>query len=98
MLDLYIGYNEHGLAEISCDLTTFQSPYSTLHLVILPMGWTNSVPIFHNDITSILQPEIPNITIPYIGEVPIWGLETRYALKDGSEERIPENLDIYHFV
>ena len=30
MLDLYVGYDERGLAESSRDLTTFQSPYGTL--------------------------------------------------------------------
>ncbi|KNZ79579.1 hypothetical protein J132_09168 [Termitomyces sp. J132] len=35
----------------------FQTPFGTLCLVTLLMGWTNSVPIFHNDITFILQPE-----------------------------------------
>ncbi|THH15278.1 hypothetical protein EW146_g5172 [Bondarzewia mesenterica] len=35
------------------------------------MGWTNLVPIFHDDVTFILQPEIPDTTIPYIDDVPI---------------------------
>ena len=60
MLDLYVGYNECGLVETSHDLTTFQSPFRSLRLVTLPMGWTNSVPIFHDDVTCILQPEIPD--------------------------------------
>ena len=71
MLDLYIGYDERGLAETSRDLTTFQSPFGTLRLVTLPMGWTNSVPIFHDDVTFILQPKIPEFTIPYIDDVAI---------------------------
>ena len=54
MLDLFIGYDEWGLAETSHDLTTFQLPFGTLRLVTLPMGWTNSVPIFHDDVTYIL--------------------------------------------
>jgi len=54
MLDLYVGYDEHSLSSALCDLTTFQSPFRLLHLVILPMGWTNSIPIFHNDVTHIL--------------------------------------------
>ncbi|KAG5640517.1 hypothetical protein H0H81_011877, partial [Sphagnurus paluster] len=37
------------------------------------MGWSNSVPIFHDDVTYILQPEIPDKTIPYIDDVPIKG-------------------------
>ena len=56
------------------------------------MGWTNSVPIFHDDITCILQPEIPNITVLYIDNVPIRGPAEHYVLADGTEECIPENL------
>ena len=40
------------------------------------MGWTNSVPIFHDDVTFILQAEIPHTTIPYIDDVPIRGPAT----------------------
>jgi hypothetical protein len=32
------------------------------------MGWTNSVPIFHDDVTFILQAEISHVTIPYIDD------------------------------
>ena len=98
MLDLYIGYNECGLAETSCNLMTFQSPFSALHLVTLPMGWMNSVPIFHDDITHILQPEIPDTTMPYIDDIPIRGPESCYILSDGTEERIPENPGICRFI
>ena len=54
MLDLYIGYDEQTLLEDSRDLTTFQTPFGALRLVTLPMGWTNLVPIFHDDVTYIL--------------------------------------------
>jgi hypothetical protein len=98
MLDLYVGYDERGLAPDSCDLTTFQSPFGTLRLVTLPMGWTNSVPIFHDDVTCILQPEIPHVTVPYIDDIPICGPAKRYVLVDGTEERIPDNTGIHCFV
>ena len=98
MLDLYVGYDERGLAPDSHDLTTFQLPFGALRLVTLPMGWTNSVPIFHDDVTYILQPEIPNTTIPYIDDVPIRGPADRYMLPDGTEERIPDNPGIRRFV
>jgi hypothetical protein len=62
------------------------------------MGWTNSVPIFHDDVTYILQPEIPDTTIPYIDDVPIRGPEGRYTLPDGTEERIPSNPGIRRFI
>ncbi|KNZ78147.1 hypothetical protein J132_01672 [Termitomyces sp. J132] len=33
------------------------------------MGWTNSVPIFHDDITFILQPEILHNMLSFIDDV-----------------------------
>jgi hypothetical protein len=98
MLDLYVGYDERTLSESSRDLTTFQTPFGALRLVTLPMGWTNSVPIFHDDVTFILQPEIPEVTIPFIDDVPIKGPASRYMMDDGSYETIPENSGIRRFV
>ncbi len=86
MLNLYVSYDKHGLMETSRDLTTFQLPFSALHLITLPMGWTNSVPIFHDDVTCILQPEIPETTVPYIDDVLIRGPATHYLQPDGKEE------------
>ena len=60
ILDLFVGYDERGIAPASRDLMTFQTPYGALHLVTLPMGWTNSILIFHSDITYILQPDVSN--------------------------------------
>ena len=62
------------------------------------MGWTNSVPIFHEDVTYILQPEIPHTTIPYIDDVPIRGPATRYLTEDGSPETHLDNSGIRRFV
>jgi len=98
MLDLYVGYDERLLSEQCRDLTTFQTPFGAMRLVTLPMGWTNSVPIFHDDVTHILQPEIPDWTIPYIDDVPVKGPATRYQDKDGNYETIPENNGIRRFV
>jgi hypothetical protein len=55
ILDLYLGYDEHLLAESSQDYTTFQMPFGALRLVTLPMGWMNSIPIFHKDVTCTSQ-------------------------------------------
>jgi hypothetical protein len=96
--DLYVGYDERTLAESSRDLTTFQTPFGALRLVTLPMGWTNSVPIFHDDVSFILQPEIPDVTVPYIDDVPVKGPKSRYMRHDGSYEMIPENPGIRRFV
>src|SRR5271170_544295 len=78
MMDLFVGYDERALASSSRDLTTFQTPYGAMRLTTLPMGWTNSVPIFHDDVTHILQEEIPHVTQPYIDDVPVKGPATRY--------------------
>lgn len=98
VFDLYVGYDERVLAESSRDMTTFQTPYGALRLVTLPMGWTNSVPIFHDDVTYILRAEIPDVTMPYIDDVPVRGPLTRYELPGGGFETIPENSGIRRFV
>jgi hypothetical protein len=76
MMDLYVGYNERTLAASSRDYTTFQTPYGALQLTTLPMGWTNSMPIFHNNVTHILQPEISCVTQPYstMNEILRWNI------------------------
>jgi hypothetical protein len=62
------------------------------------MGWTNSVLIFHDDVTFILQAEIPHVTIPYINNVPIKGLIATYQKVNNSYKTILENLGICWFV
>ena len=54
------------------------------------MGWTNSVPIFYDDVTFILQDEISHVTKPYIKDVPVG--------EDGTVtyEVISENPGIRH--
>jgi hypothetical protein len=97
-LDLYVGYDEREIDEKSRDLTTFQTPYGAMRLVKLPMGWTNSVPIFHEDVSAILRDEIPKYTRPYIDDVPAIGPRTRYELPGGGYETIPGNPGIRRFV
>lgn len=98
VLDLYVGYDERLLAESSRDMTTFQTPFGALRLTTLPMGWTNAVPIFHDDVTHILRDEVPEFTLPYIDDVPIRGPPTRYEIPGGGYETIPENTGIRRFV
>lgn len=97
-LDLYVGYDERTLATASRDMTTFSTPYGALRLRTLPMGWTNSVPIFHDDVCYILREEIPAYTRPYIDDVPVKGPSSRYELPDGTYETLPENPGIRRFV
>ena len=99
MLDLYVRYDEWTLLEDSRDLTTFQTPFGALQLVTLPMGWTNLVPIVHDDVTYILQLEIiPDVTVPFIDDVPIKGPVSKYRNRDRVYETIPENTGIRCFV
>ena len=98
LMDLFVGYDERALAVSSRDYTTFQTPFGAMRLTTLPMGWANSVPIFHDDVTHIFRPEIPKITRPFLDDIPVRGPATRYVLPDGTEERIPENPGIRRFV
>jgi len=98
ILDLYIGYDERVLAERSRDLTTFQTPFGALRLVTLPMGWMNSVPIFHDDVTYTLRDEIPRYTLPYIDDMPVRGPTTRYEKADGTLEVLEKNPGIQRFI
>ena len=98
MLDLYIGYDEKLLTESSHDYTMFKNPYGVLCLTKLLMGWTNAVPVFHNDVMHILQLEIPQFTIPYIDDVPIHGPTTAFQSADGVFGTIPENHSFHHFI
>jgi hypothetical protein len=86
MFNLYVGYDERLIAESSCNYAIFQTPYGALRLVTLSMGWTNSVLIFHAEITYILQPEISTFTIPYIDDIPVKGPKSHYELEDGTYE------------
>ena len=96
--DLFVGYDEREIAESSRDLTTFQTPFGAHRLTTLPMGWTNSVPIFHDDVTFILRDEIPANAAVYVDDVMTKGPTTDYRLPDGSFETIPENPGIRRFV
>jgi hypothetical protein len=98
ILDLFVGYDNCPLAEDSRDMTTFQTPFGAMRLTTLPMGWTNSVPIFHDDVTHILQPEIPHVTIPYIDDVPVRDSPSQYANPAGCPAVIKGNPGIRQFV
>ena len=69
-----------------------------MRLVMLAMGWTNSVPIFHDDITEILKPEITHITIPYIDDVPVKEPAERYEIALRQYKTIAENPGIRQFM
>ncbi|KNZ74850.1 hypothetical protein J132_05951 [Termitomyces sp. J132] len=57
------------------------------------MGWTNSVPIFHNDITFILQPEIPHNVLSFIDDVGAKGPKD-WKIVNGKTAKHPTNPNI----
>lgn len=98
VLDVFVGFDNRDIHEDSRDYTTFQTPFGALRLVKLPMGWTNSVPIFHDDTTYIMKDEIPHVTLPYIDDCAVRGPATRYETEGGGFETIPGNKGIRRFV
>ena len=98
MLDLFVGYDHRTLDVSSRDLTTIQSPIGALRLTCLPQGWTNAVAIFHEDVTFILEPEIPHVAWPFVDDCGIKGPASRFETEEGSYEVIPENAGIRKFI
>lgn len=97
MMDLFVGYDHRALAEVSHDLTTFQTPLGTFCLTVLLQGWTDSPAVFQNDVAFILQYEI-DVAPNFQDDINILGPRTRYELPNGSFETIPHNTGIRRFV
>ena len=98
VFDLYVAFDQRKLDPRSRDMTTFQTPLGTFRLTSIPMGYTNSFQIMHNDVTFILQDEIPNTTIPFADDIGVKGPATRYEKPDGTYETIEGNPGIRRFV
>ena len=98
MLDLYVGYDHRVLDVSSHDLTPFQTPLGAYRCTVLPMGATNTVAIFHRDVTFLLEPEIPNIAKPFLDDIAICGPASRYETLGGGYETICENNGIQRFI
>ena len=98
MMDLFAGYDQHLLHPDSQDLTTFNSPLGPHCLTTIPMGYTNAVQIYQADMSFILQDEIPCYSYPFINDLPVKSVTTRYKNLDGSFETIPDNPGIRRFI
>ena len=97
IMDLFVGFDHKALAEELRDLTTFQTPLGTFHLTILPQGWTDSPPVFQNNVAFILQHEI-DIALNFLDNINVLGPKTRYENSDGSFETHFNNKKICHFI
>ena len=98
VLDALVGYDHQLIDEWSRDLTTFQSPLGSLQLTVLPMGWTNSVSVFHGHITFILQDETPEKARPFIDDIACQRPRTTYPDLSGEPTRISKYTEVWKFV
>ena len=98
MMDLFTGYDQCSLHPDSRDLTTFNSPLGPHRLTTIPMEYTNVVQIYQADMSCILQDEIPCYSYPFIDDLPVKSVTTRYENLDGSYKTIPDNPGIRCFI
>ena len=98
MFDLFVGFDQQALVSQSRDLTTFQTPLGTYRLTSILMGNTNLMQIFYRDTMFLLQEGIPDITIPFVDDIPVKGPLTRYKIGEKTYETIPENKGIQCFI
>ena len=98
MMDLFAGYDQGLLHPDSWDLTTFNSPLGPHRLTTIPMGYTNTVQIYQADMSFILQDKIPHYSYPFIDDLPVKSVTTRYENPDGSYETIPDHPGIRCFI
>ena len=77
MGDLYSGYDQFQLDIQSRDLTTMKTPLGLVRMCTLPQGATNSVAHMMNGMNKVLRDFIPQITMPFLDDVPIKGCDER---------------------
>jgi hypothetical protein len=73
-------------------------PLGPHRLTTLPQGHANAVQVYQGDTAFILQHEIPEYTSPFVNDVPVKSVQTRYQRADGTYETIPNNPGIRHFI
>ena len=71
--DLYSGYDQFQLAIDSHDITTMRTPIGLVRMCTLPQGATNSVDHMMNAMNKVLKDCIPDITMPFLDDIPIKG-------------------------
>lgn len=79
-------------------MTAFQTPLGSLHITLLPTGFTHSPAEFQACTSFILQNEIPHKANGFIDDIAIKGPESQYLDKNGKPEVLPENPDIRQFI
>jgi hypothetical protein len=98
MLDMYSGFDGRKLDAQSRQMTAFQTPIGLLELSVMPQGAANSPGSFQEDMTFILEDEIPHKVSIFIDDVAVKGERTQYLTKEGEAEVLVENAGIRRFV
>ena len=82
--DLYSGYDQFQLAVDSRDITTMRTLIGLVRMCTLPQGTTNSVTHMVNAMNKVLKDCIPDITMPFLDDIPIKGclMEEKDESKD----------------
>jgi hypothetical protein len=98
MLDMYLGFDGQKLDPRSCQMTAFQTPIGLLELTVMPQGAANSPGAFQDNMTLVLNQEIPEKASVFIDDVAVKGPRTQYKRSNGSPETLRENAEIQRFV
>ena len=69
------GYDQFQLAVESRDITTMRTPLCLVRTCTLPQGGTNSVAHMVNAMNRVLRDCIPDITMPFLDDIPIKGCQ-----------------------
>ena len=91
--DFYSGYDQFQLAMDSQDITTMPTPVGLVRMCTLPQGATNSVAHMMNAMHKVLRDCIPEITMPFLDEIPMKGCvmeeKTKAWIPKGAKSSLP---------
>ena len=71
--DLCSRYDQLQLTVESRDITTMRTTLGLVRMCTLPQGGTNSVTYMVNAMNKVLRDCIPDITMPFLDDIPIKG-------------------------
>ncbi|RYP58219.1 hypothetical protein DL770_010482 [Monosporascus sp. CRB-9-2] len=78
LVDFFSGYDQVTLAPASRDLTIFATPLGLFRYTSMPIGFTNFMAHFCRVVGRIFDDLMPDIARPFVDDVGIKGLKTRY--------------------
>lgn len=96
-IDLFAGYDQMPLAEVSRDLTAIQTPLGLMRSTRIPMGATNSVAQFQRVMCKILHSHIPHHAAAFLDDIGVKGPKTRYnneEIRPNVRRFVMEHLEI----